>query len=326
MAVNYTTYDIRRGRDIIHTGQGSFHRDIMGLATCDPHDGVGKRFWYAHVLGIFHVNVIYVGPGSNDISPRRLDFLWVRFYAWRGRVSKHTLQQLVFPPVTDESSFSFIDPSQVLRACHIIPSFHHGKLEQNSLYTPISKTARNDRDWKIYLINKCVLSSMKTLSTLIHPIRFADRDMYMRFQWGLGVGHVYTYNSSSTGDAPMLIDDEQETMAHANRDVEDAEAVAEVEHQEVMNVEAVAEAEQSEENLVKDATEGNEILIAGASDTQLGAIQEELDADADKDLPEYSLSDHEGSIASLSSEDSSLEVDEMQSDSEIDPEETCSEL
>jgi hypothetical protein len=33
------------------------------------------RFCYAHVLGIFHANVMYLGEGTKDFAPRRLDFL-----------------------------------------------------------------------------------------------------------------------------------------------------------------------------------------------------------------------------------------------------------
>lgn len=30
---------------------------------------------------------------------------------------------------------------------------------------------------------------------MMHPFRFVDRDMLMRYQWGLGVGHLYAHNS-----------------------------------------------------------------------------------------------------------------------------------
>lgn len=46
--------------------------------------------------------------------------------------------------------------------------------------------------------------------------RFADRDMLMRFYWGLGVGHVYSHQEGDTGE-DMDIDEgesegEDETM------------------------------------------------------------------------------------------------------------------
>jgi hypothetical protein len=37
-------------------------------------------FLYAHVLGIYHANVIYTGSDTRDYTLRRLDFLWVRWF------------------------------------------------------------------------------------------------------------------------------------------------------------------------------------------------------------------------------------------------------
>ena len=35
---------------------------------------------YARTLGMYHVNVIYVGPGSMDYQSQQMEFLWVRWY------------------------------------------------------------------------------------------------------------------------------------------------------------------------------------------------------------------------------------------------------
>ncbi|KAF7969636.1 hypothetical protein HWV62_26769 [Athelia sp. TMB] len=43
----------------------------------------------------------------------------------------------------------------------------------------LSPCARDSHDWAGYYLN-----------------RFVDRDMVMRFHWGLGVGHVYTHHST----------------------------------------------------------------------------------------------------------------------------------
>jgi hypothetical protein len=37
-------------------------------------------FLYAWVLSVYHVNVIYTGPGMLDYEAHCLDFLWVRWY------------------------------------------------------------------------------------------------------------------------------------------------------------------------------------------------------------------------------------------------------
>jgi hypothetical protein len=34
-------------------------------------------FNYAQVLGVFHANVIYIGPGLANYQPQQMDFLWV---------------------------------------------------------------------------------------------------------------------------------------------------------------------------------------------------------------------------------------------------------
>lgn len=66
---NYTTYDVQRAQDIIspHTP----HRDTMLLAdssqqTCDEMHN--HHFWYARVLSIYHVNVVYIGKGLLDYA------------------------------------------------------------------------------------------------------------------------------------------------------------------------------------------------------------------------------------------------------------------
>lgn len=34
-------------------------------------------FNYARVLGVYHINAVYVGPGMVDYQPHWLEFLWV---------------------------------------------------------------------------------------------------------------------------------------------------------------------------------------------------------------------------------------------------------
>jgi hypothetical protein len=165
MSIHYTSYDVWRRREIIHTGPGktTAYCDIMGLLATDDNldDSDVSRFWFAHVLGIFHVNVIYTGDGSSDLSPRRLDFLWVRYYSSYGRTNPCSLDRLKFPPVAEKESFGFLDPGCVLRCCHIIPAFHIGK-RNITAREGISGTARNHEDWKLYYINRCVQSAIVT--------------------------------------------------------------------------------------------------------------------------------------------------------------------
>jgi hypothetical protein len=154
MSIHYTTYDVRRRRDIIHPGSTTAHRDIMGLLTPDEQTDT-DRFWFAHVLGIFHANVIYTGDGASDYDSRRLDFLWVRYYSkHRTRsLSRSSLKMLEFPPVSETESFGFINPSTVLRCCHIIPAFSMGRRKVR-LGSPLSICAKSTEDWAAYYINR----------------------------------------------------------------------------------------------------------------------------------------------------------------------------
>jgi hypothetical protein len=164
--INYTTYDIRREQDIINPGTS--HRNIMLLADSEAFDGQssgGHPFLYAQVLGLYHANVVYTGPGATDYNPRRFEFLWVRWYEMRevgftmdsdGRSNKRLrLDQLSFPPVTDREALGFVDPGDVLRSCHIIPRFARGLQfpnghdpDQESLSTIIG----NCKDWNFYYV------------------------------------------------------------------------------------------------------------------------------------------------------------------------------
>lgn len=76
---NYTSYDIRRAQDTVNARTS--HCNVMVLADDDgdesPSSGPASHFLYARVLGTYHVNVIYVGPGSVDFTAHRLEFLWV---------------------------------------------------------------------------------------------------------------------------------------------------------------------------------------------------------------------------------------------------------
>ncbi|KAH7904506.1 hypothetical protein BJ138DRAFT_1019068 [Hygrophoropsis aurantiaca] len=172
---NYTTYDVRRAQDVVNPSTS--HHNIMVLANHSSKDGPTQHpFWYARVLGIYHANVIYTGPGMLDYNPRRMEFLWVRWYEI---VEEHMagwdacqLDRIRFPPMATDGAFGFLDPKDVLRGCHIIPAFADGKVHADG--AGLSHCIHDSEDWKGYFVN-----------------RFVDRDMTMRYHWGLGIGHLY---------------------------------------------------------------------------------------------------------------------------------------
>jgi hypothetical protein len=148
---HFTTYDVRRGMDVINPGTSRCN--IMLLAE----DGsLDHHFLYARVLAAYHANVIYMGPGMRDYEARRMDFLWVRWYelvdpassGWR--TSK--LDSLRFLPINEPSAFSFVDPKDVLRGCHILPRFAKEKRHTNGVGN--SRCAKNGKDYNCYYVGR----------------------------------------------------------------------------------------------------------------------------------------------------------------------------
>jgi hypothetical protein len=152
MRINFTTYDVRRSQESINPSTS--HRNVMVLAG-DHNDS--HPFAYARILGVYHVNIVYVGPGMKDYQPRRMEFLWVRWYrhmetnaGWSAR----RLDRLQFLPVVDDDAFGFLDPSDVLRSCHIVPAFSSGKVHVDE--RGLSFCAGDSADWAGYYVNRLV--------------------------------------------------------------------------------------------------------------------------------------------------------------------------
>ena len=152
LRINYTTYDVRRSQDIINPN--TRRRDIMLLSNDE--DDESHPFRYARVLGVYHINVVYTGPGMLDYLARRLDFLWVRWFKYYDTSSvewaDYRLDKLHFPPITSDGAFGFVDPKDVLRATHIIPGFESGKVHSDAI--SISRLANDSQDWRSYCVNR----------------------------------------------------------------------------------------------------------------------------------------------------------------------------
>ena len=151
LCINYTTYDLQRDFDSINPRTD--HRDIMLLSNSDAN---AHPFSYARVLGIFHANTMYTGPGSRDFQSRRIKFLWVRWFeVLQDHISgweQHALDMVRFLPMADTDAFGFVDPADVLRGCHIIPSFADGPLHLDGIAR--SRCAGDSDDWKRYYVNR----------------------------------------------------------------------------------------------------------------------------------------------------------------------------
>ncbi len=137
----HTTYDVRRSEDIINPQTP--HCNVMLLSDPVPSNENSSTasskhpFLYGRIIGIYHVNVIYTGPGTVGYEPMRFDTLRIRWFQLdavhsqekRGSSSWDSLRldRLSFPPMIHADSFGFVDPKLVLRGTHLIPAFSLGK-------------------------------------------------------------------------------------------------------------------------------------------------------------------------------------------------------
>lgn len=163
LRVNYTTYDVRRAQDTINPK--TTHCNAIFLAEDDgddPNAMDSHPFLYGRILGIYHVNVVYSGPGMLDYKPRRVEFLWVRWYEHledSGSWAACTLDRLCFPPISKDGAFGFVDPADVVRGCHVIPRFATGLRWPKDQNRPAMRSikvlkGRDEDDWKEYCVNR----------------------------------------------------------------------------------------------------------------------------------------------------------------------------
>ena len=134
----------------------------MLLSHEDPNEDVDAHpYWYARVIGIFHVDIVHNGPKSTSSEKRRINFLWVRWFgrdvSFNAGWKAQRLHRIGFLNASLDGSgaFSFLDPSMVIRSVHVIPAFAHG--QTSDLLHPPQSVARlplnEERDWQYYYIN-----------------------------------------------------------------------------------------------------------------------------------------------------------------------------
>jgi hypothetical protein len=126
------------------------------LLADNADDPNSHHFLYARVLGVYHANVIYIGPGMYSYEARRLDFLWVRWYEVVDPTSSGwgslRLDSVRFPPMNQEDAFGFLDPKDVLRGCHVMPNLAKGKRHADGV--GISHCAKDSEDYHRYYIGR----------------------------------------------------------------------------------------------------------------------------------------------------------------------------
>ncbi|KAG2082782.1 uncharacterized protein F5147DRAFT_783177 [Suillus discolor] len=170
MQICYTTYDLRREYDSINPRT---HGDVMVLSG---ESMPSHPYWYARVLGIYHTEVWLTGNGGSKPSKQRLEVLWVRWLAvlqgYRSGTRHARLPKIAFVEESDPDVFGFLDPGQVVRGAHLLPTFASGRgissLRQGK---SLAHPGEQLDDWEEYYVGI-----------------FVNRDMFMQYTH-LGVGH-----------------------------------------------------------------------------------------------------------------------------------------
>jgi hypothetical protein len=161
--INYTTYDVRRDMDVINP---RFTSNVMVHSPETDANPDAHPYWYARILGVFHAHIFH-----EEHSPiaQRMEFLWVRWYRTEPdheSGQQHArLPKIGFVPEDDNMVFGFLDPSLVIRAAHLIPSFANGRT--NSLLSTTGSTAARlpgeTEDWLNYYVGMCVHNNSSKL-------------------------------------------------------------------------------------------------------------------------------------------------------------------
>jgi len=153
--IKYTSYEVQQERDIVHIGYG---RTGVMVYTPMPQEDENEPWSYANILAAYHVSV----HTASRPEPQTLTVLWVRWME-RSEVgltgeNSRNLTRVSFVPWsgTPGSTFDFVDPSHVIRACHLIPAFNLGRT--HDLLDP-SLVRDQKGDWCAYYPNRYGLGS-----------------------------------------------------------------------------------------------------------------------------------------------------------------------
>ncbi|KAJ3514875.1 hypothetical protein NMY22_g14600 [Coprinellus aureogranulatus] len=159
------------------------------------------------------------------------------------------LDRVRFYPLEDHTAVDFLDPTHVLRACHVIPRFSLGQVQgREPEYSPLTKA---HDDWVEYVVN-----------------RFVDRDMLMRYHWGLGIGHRYSHE-----DAPDAVGAKSSESGEDDADAELSDGLGQGMSSE-------------------DDSDGSQYTLQDREDELVGGEELDGSGDEDEEIPEP---DEEGS-------------------------------
>ena len=158
LRVNFTTYDMRRDYDIINPTK---HANVLAVSPLfDPsvnQSDDGHPFVYARVLGIYHVDVIYSVPGTQNSIARTMEFLFVRWFqrdvSYKAGFLHRRLHRLTLGDAQLDDSFGFLDPDDIIRGCHLLPAFASGKATCEAPAPDPASASESTYDWMHYYVN-----------------------------------------------------------------------------------------------------------------------------------------------------------------------------
>lgn len=120
---------------------------------------------------------------------------------------KHAkLPKIGFVPESDKYAFGFLDPSVVIRGCHLIPTFTSGRTGRLlQMGTSLARKPKEKKDWVNYYVGMYVfIFPFCRYHLSIVLFSFADRDMALRYT-NMGVGHQVSQLHSALLDADEAI-------------------------------------------------------------------------------------------------------------------------
>jgi hypothetical protein len=119
-------------------------------------------YWYAQVIGIYHVYINYRKGGVYTFKDRRFDFLWIRWYGrdteYRSGFQAKRLPRLGFIDTEDQNqpSFGFLNPDNVVRAVHLISASAWAQTDELCGPTIARAKRHKNLDYPFYDVNMWV--------------------------------------------------------------------------------------------------------------------------------------------------------------------------
>lgn len=146
-------------------------------------------YWYAKVLRIFYMNSQLFDSSETE----KMDFLWIHWFEQdpdhAGGFKACHLYHIGLIDPKDPSFYLFLNPSNVLWAAHLIPTFLIGRLVLDP------EANKDNADWEFYYLSMYTFPFFSHTCSQILGFRFINHDMFI---WYLGHGIEHKVTASYT--------------------------------------------------------------------------------------------------------------------------------